>query len=151
MKNIKIRNYNSNDYQQVCRVHDLARRQEMIIGGAEKYFEPLESAMYREDFFSCEILVAVISDKIVGFIATHPHELDYIYVDPAYQRKGIGKALANAALSHLLRPVTLDVFVENENAKCLYRSLGFKTVSVEYSQWYLDDPKKYSGEKMILE
>ncbi|WP_367270325.1 GNAT family N-acetyltransferase [uncultured Lactobacillus sp.] len=131
-------------------MHDLARKQELEIGGAQKYFKPLEKAIYKDDFWSCTIWVAKVIEQTVGFVAVHPHELTYIYVHPDFQGNGIGFALAKKALLNLERPVTLDVFVENEKAKSLYRKLGFVSQEVKWQQWDLMDPKKYSDEKMIL-
>lgn len=150
MSKFNIREYQPNDYAEVCRIHDVSRKEELTIGGAEKYFIPLETAPYKDDFFSCKIYVAYDADSILGFVAVHPQELDYIYVDPIHQNKGIGYALATTALRYMSRSVSLDVFAENTKAKKLYKKLGFKCQEVRYQQWDLNDPKKYSGEKMIL-
>lgn len=150
MIKFNIREYNEKDYKEICRIHDLSRKEELTIGNAEKYFTPLKSAPYKNDLFSCKIYVANCGDKILGFIAVHPQELDYIYVDPNYQRNGIEFALAKTALKQMHRPISLDVFAENTKAKKLYKKLGFRSQSVNYEQWALNDPKKYSDEKMIL-
>ena len=43
---IIIRGYQAEDYHQIERIHDLARLQELKIGKAEKYFKPLEKAIF---------------------------------------------------------------------------------------------------------
>lgn len=147
---INIREYQEKDYEELCRIHDLSRKEELKIVGAEKYFTSLKIAPYKDDLFSCKIYVADDDNKVLGFVAVHPQEFDYIYVDPDYQNKGIGFSLAKVALKHMKRPVSLDVFTENIKAKKLYQKLGFKSQSVIFEQWGLNDPKKYSDEKMIL-
>ena len=87
MTNITIRKYQENDFRQICKIHDLGRKQELEIVNAEKYFTPLTQTPYRKDFFTCAILVASKNNLVVGFVAFHPHELDFLYVDPAYQGK----------------------------------------------------------------
>ena len=150
MTNITIRKYQENDFGQICKIHDLGRKQELEIVNAEKYFTPLTQAPYRKDFFTCTILVASKNNLVIGFVAFHPHELDFLYVDPAYQGKGIGKLLAKAALLTMTHPITLNVFTENNKAKILYHQLGFVSQCIDYDYWSPNDPKKYSNEEMIL-
>lgn len=148
---IIIREYQAEDYYQIERIHDLARLQELKIGKAEKYFKPLEKAIYKEDLFNSKIYVACNKQKIIGFIAVKPNILDYIYVDPAYQGQGVGKNLISYVLRIMKRPITLEVFQENKVAKKLYSHFGFKTKKIIYQQWDGNDPQKYSDETMALE
>lgn len=150
MTEINIRKYENTDYADLCLVHDLARKQELVIGGAERYFTPLDKAPYREDLFSCKIWVAEKAGKVVGFVAVHLHELDYIYVLPDEQGQGLGLTLARVAMTEMTEPIKLEVFAENKRAKQLYSKLGFVSQRVTYDQWDPDDPKKYSCEVMIL-
>ena len=50
MPKFNIREYQPNDYAEVCRIHDVSRKEELTIGGAEKYFIPLETAPIRRIF-----------------------------------------------------------------------------------------------------
>lgn len=136
---INIREYQEKDYEEICRIHDLSRKEELKIVGAEKYFTPLKVAPYRDDLFSCKIYVAYDKNKILGFVAVHPQEFDYIYVDPNYQNKGIGFSLAKTALKYMQRPVILNVFTENIKAKKLYQKLGFQSKNIVFEQWDLND------------
>lgn len=60
-------------------------------------------ASYREG----NLLVAVLGDRVVGFVATHPDRhgtggnLSLLLVDSGHRRKDIGTALHDAALGHL--------------------------------------------------
>ncbi len=60
-------------------------------------------ASYREG----DLLVAVLGDRVVGFVATHPDRhgtggnLSLLLVDSGHRRKDIGTALHDAALGHL--------------------------------------------------
>lgn len=72
--------YKNIDYVQLCKVHDQARMQELIVGNAVDLYAPLEVAVYKEELFSETIYVAVIDSKIVGFVAFRENELGYIYV-----------------------------------------------------------------------
>lgn len=47
---IKIRHFQSLDYEDLCRVHDAARLQEMKLGKVEKYFTPFKEAPYWHNF-----------------------------------------------------------------------------------------------------
>ncbi|WP_288299715.1 hypothetical protein [uncultured Lactobacillus sp.] len=56
MPKFNIREYQPNDYAEVCRIHDVSRKEELTIGGAEKYFIPLETAPYKDDFFPAKFM-----------------------------------------------------------------------------------------------
>lgn len=147
---IIIREYRVKDYHRIEQIHDLARLQELKIGKAEHYFQPLAKAIYRADLFNSKIFVTCHKRRIIGFVAIKPHLLDYIYIDPAFQGRGVGKKLLSYSLKGMKRPVSLEVFSENIVAQKLYRSCGFKTEKVTYQQWDEQDPQKYSGETMVL-
>ena len=42
---VRTRCFQSLDYEDLCRVHDAARLQEMKIGGVEKYFIPFKDCL----------------------------------------------------------------------------------------------------------
>ena len=115
-----IRKYKNTDYVQLCKVHDEARMQELIVGNAVDLYAPLERAVYKEELFSETIYVAEVDSHVVGFVAFRKNELGYIYVLREYQGKGIGGKLLD-----LKRPAFLEVFSTNIRAKRLYGSRGF--------------------------
>ena len=111
-----IRKYKNIDYVQLCKVHDQARMQELIVGNAVDLYAPLEVAVYKEELFSETIYVAV---------AFRENELGYIYVLNEFQGRGIGGKLLDTVIPCLERPAFLEVFSTNIKAKRLYRSRGF--------------------------
>ena len=74
-----IRKYKNTDYVQLCKVHDEARMQELIVGNAVDLYAPLEVAIYKEELFSETIYVAEVNNRIIGFVAFKENELGYIY------------------------------------------------------------------------
>ena len=66
--------------------------------------------------------------KLVGFYALHEDCLAAIFVVPAYQGQGIGKALLAHAKSQRSR-LTLSVYKENDASCRFYLSHGFHVVS----------------------
>ncbi len=120
-----IRKYKNIDYVQLCKVHDQARMQELIIGNAVDLYAPLEVTVYKEELLSETIYVAEIDSQVVGFVAFRKNELGYIYVLNEFQGKGIGGKLLDTVIPYLERPAFLEVFPTNLKAKRLYRSRGF--------------------------
>ncbi len=53
-------------------------------------------------------------------------ELDDLYIDPAYQGKGIGSAVLRRCIQEAGQPVYLYVFTRNTRAISLYERLGFR-------------------------
>ena len=86
--------------------------------------------------------VAVLDGVILGYYSlgdpAHPERYDYLwhlYVDPAAQRQGVGRALNDAALAEIeSRGATrawLDVLRTNEKARAFYRALGWRETGSE--------------------
>jgi ribosomal protein S18 acetylase RimI-like enzyme len=71
-------------------------------------------------------LAACDADAVPGFIALKDSHIDQLYVDPPYQRCGIGAALLGAALDAVPGRITLDVFEENASARAFYEKHGFQ-------------------------
>jgi GNAT superfamily N-acetyltransferase len=69
----------------------------------------------------------------VSHVSVHEDEsrwLDYLYVLPSFQRKGVGKLLLRQALAWHgpQQDVYLDVVSYNEGAKALYQKYGFVVI-----------------------
>lgn len=139
---IKIRHFQSLDYDDLCRVHDAARLQEMKIGEVEQYFVPLKEAPYWQHFFDSKIRVAEVNGKFAGFVAYRPHNLAYLYVDPEFQGQGVGDRLLTVALPNIKRPIRLEVFSANIAAKSLYSKHGFKVIKTVKIPWWSDPQSK---------
>ncbi|TQM15368.1 ribosomal protein S18-alanine N-acetyltransferase [Pseudonocardia kunmingensis] len=72
----------------------------------------------------------------LGFVAGPPHaeaEIHTIGVDPAHQRRGIGRALLRGLLAvadELAATVFLEVRTDNDAARALYEAEGFAVVGL---------------------
>lgn len=89
-----------------------------------------------------EFRVAVLDGAIAGFYSLGPagHATDnnylwHLYVDPALQRRGVGRALNDAALVELAgrgaSTAWLDVHARNDKALAFYRALGWRDAGVD--------------------
>ncbi len=63
--------------------------------------------------------------RVVAFIALLGDEVGALFVDPAQQRKGIGRALMDHAQS-LRGQLEVEVFKENALGRSFYASYGFE-------------------------
>lgn len=131
METITIRRYEQADWTRLCAIHDTARMQELALAGLTDAFIPLVEAAENEDLFEYAIDVACIGGEVVGFVACSEDELAWLYVDPAWMRWGIGRALVAHAIGTVpQRPLHIEVLSGNEPAIALYRRMGFETVKM---------------------
>ncbi|EFQ46448.1 GNAT family N-acetyltransferase [Lactobacillus gasseri] len=120
-----MRKFQETDFDDLCVIHDQARKQEL-----KAAFKPLKIAAIEEDLFSYNIYVAAIDEKIVAFVAFSDDELAWLYVDPSFQKQGIGSKLIEFSLTKMKRPTYLEVLTGNP-AKSLYLHKGFKFLQHE--------------------
>ncbi len=131
-------------YDELTR-HDAARCAELetlLFGGDDPW---PEMAFVRElAALHNRYVAARADDALVGYAgisrlgrqAPFEYEIHTIGVDPAYQRRGIGRALMVRLLDHADEEagreaaVFLEVRTDNEPAMELYRGLGFVTVGL---------------------
>ena len=92
---MKIVKYAPGFWEDLQKVHDPARMQELTLAGLEAAFLPLTVAAEREDLFDYQLYVAVEENVAVGFVAFTEDELAWLYVRPDHQRKGIARALCD--------------------------------------------------------
>jgi ribosomal-protein-alanine N-acetyltransferase len=79
-------------------------------------------------------LLLQLGAKEVGFalcrVAADEAELLTLAVDPAHQRRGVGRSLLAAAIEHVAgagaRTLYLEVAVDNRGARALYDKAGFE-------------------------
>ena len=82
--------------------------------------------------------ISILDNTIVGFVTLgecrdsdidNAGEIWGIYLDPDFQRQGIGTKLANWAIDYLAKSgfnkIILWVFKENSQSRKFYKSLGF--------------------------
>lgn len=127
-----IRKYCPSDWDAIQRIHDASRQNELKLAGLESAFLPLEVAAEREGLFNYPgIFVAEEEGIVVGFVACTEDELTWLYVDPAYTRRGIGRKLTEYALQQFPGIRYIEALVGNEPARALYESFGFELTGTE--------------------
>jgi GNAT superfamily N-acetyltransferase len=125
---LHIREYRASDWRGVCRVHDRARPVELDGYVPGEAILSMSEVAREDGFFDCRTYVAHPKNKeqeIIGFVSIKPPELTWLYVDPQYHGRGVGKALTEYVLP-ILGP---DAFVlcasQNRKGVGFYRSRGF--------------------------
>lgn len=82
-------------------------------------------------------LKAVDAGEMIGFVAGEPRQTERvgwiatIGVDPAFQRRGIGRALLEACEAQLHLPIIkLTVRISNQGAIAMYEKMGYRTTDI---------------------
>lgn len=122
---IRIRPYESRDFDRLCEIHDPARKNELALAGFSDAFLPLSIAAEQEDLFDYQLYVAEYDGSVSGFVAFTEDKLAWLYVDVALTRCGIGSSLLQFALSHMKQDMFIEVLAGNAPAIALYRRFGF--------------------------
>lgn len=127
MFNLQIRKYEHQDWERIQAIHDSARKLELNLARLDDAFIPLVQAAEAEGLFEYNVYVACLNSIPVGFIAYSQEEIAWLYVDPMYTKKGIGKSLVMYVLEKQLKNkhISIEVLKGNEPALALYRSCGF--------------------------
>jgi len=75
------------------------------------------------------ILVALLKNRLIGFISVWKEDsfIHHLYVDPEYQRQGIGTTLLQAIVAKINFPVRLKCLQQNVSALDYYHRRGFIT------------------------
>jgi ribosomal protein S18 acetylase RimI-like enzyme len=79
-------------------------------------------------FRGSEVFVAEDSGLVAGFGGSRGSFITWLFVHPAFRRKGIATALILFMLGRLSKPVTLNVMTNNAPARALYEGIGFNIV-----------------------
>jgi ribosomal protein S18 acetylase RimI-like enzyme len=99
-----------------------------------------------------DVLVAVVDGQVAGYVrlsrafpiaaSAHVLTISGIAVDPAFQRRGVGRALMEAAATEArtrgARRLTLRVLAPNTAARALYERSGYVVEGVLRGEFYLD-------------
>lgn len=129
MENLVIRPYRPEDLPRLSAIHDAARLQELRLAGLAEAFLPLEIAAEREGLFQYTLRVAEWDGQAAAFAAYTEDELAWLYVDPAYMRRGIGSRLVRYVQENTsARPLVIEVLAGNGPAMSLYKAMGFQHV-----------------------
>lgn len=148
---MKIKAYEKQYFDQLGMVMDKARMQELMSENLEQVFVAFRDAPYLDYLMSCKIFLAFEDKKLVCFIGFKPGKIEFIYVDPDKQGRGIATMLMEKALNELKRPIKLEVFTNNKQAKSLYKKFGFKTIKTVTEKWSDEYPVLFSEDTMELE
>lgn len=148
---MKIKAYEKQYFDQLGMVMDKARMQELKSENLEQVFVAFRDAPYLDYLISYKIFLAFEDEKLVGFIGFKPGKIEFIYVDPDKQGRGIATMLMEKALNELKRPIKLEVFTNNKQAKSLYKKFGFKTIKTVTEKWSDEYPVLFSEDTMELE
>ncbi|KRM06685.1 GNAT family N-acetyltransferase [Lactobacillus kitasatonis] len=148
---MKIKAYEKQYFDQLGMVMDKARMQELKSENLEQVFVAFRDTPYLDYLMSCKIFLAFEDEKLVGFIGFKPGKIEFIYVDPDKQGRGIATMLMEKALNELKRPIKLEVFTNNKQAKSLYKKFGFKTIKTVTEKWSDEYPVLFSEDTMELE
>lgn len=124
----EIRPYQPGDWDDICRIHDAARLDELRGAGLLEAYLDLAATYENEGLFDGEVWVAVADGRIAGFLAGGIEEGDgeitWLYVDPDLHRHGVGRALVEHFAARCDGSVELEVLAGNA-ARDFYEALGF--------------------------
>lgn len=123
---IDIRVAKEKDLPRLVEIFRLSRQKLLpflpILHSREQDFAHLKDLLGRG-----EIIEAVSSDQIEGFLVCIEHWIAHLYVHPDAVGKGMGKALLNKAKSKTPK-LELWCFEDNLRARTFYEAQGFQLV-----------------------
>ena len=91
---------------------------------------------------SSEIRVALVDDRMVGFVAATTDSVLHLYVRKGCFGQGIGTRLLEWAKGQSVGSLWLFAFARNGGARAFYERHGFRIVARGYEpNWKLDDLK----------
>lgn len=122
---VTIRPYQAADWTRLCEIHDAARLDELGQTVGKDAFLTLEQTAENEGLFDNQLFVADVDQKVRGFVAYSEEELAWLYVDPPFYRKGVGRALLQHAVAQAGPHMMIEVLEGNTSALALYLSEGF--------------------------
>jgi len=99
-----------------------------------------------------DVLVALVDGEVAGYVklgratplaaSDHVATVNGLAVSPAFRRRGVGRALMDAAAGEArrrgARRLTLRVLGPNEDARRLYESAGFVVEGVQREEFLLE-------------
>jgi GNAT superfamily N-acetyltransferase len=121
---VTVRPYESRDWDEIRRIHDAARLDELGGAGLLEAYLDLEATYENEGLFDDDVFVAELDGRVAGFIAGSSGEITWAYVDPDLYRRGVGRALVQHMLDRATGPVELEV-LEGNSARAFYEAVGF--------------------------
>ena len=107
---VAVRAFAPEDWEALCALYEPAARCELALSGTDpSAFRPMPEEEDLETFQRLNTaLVACVDGRIAGFVAWRDRGewrdsgyLSWLYVDPAYHRRGVGDSLLTAAMAAL--------------------------------------------------
>ncbi|ESA33165.1 gcn5 family acetyltransferase [Leptolyngbya sp. Heron Island J] len=145
---INIRPYKSTDWPRLCEIHDVSRLDELALSVGTDAFLTLEQTADNEGLFDNKLFVAEVDHVVQGFIAYGDEELAWLYVDPKFYRKGVGRALVQHAVANSAPTMEIELLEGNTPALELYLSEGFKVI--ERVEGRLEGNEEFAAAGLVL-
>jgi ribosomal protein S18 acetylase RimI-like enzyme len=122
-----IREYQAKDFDAVTILWRISREKSVPEFQMEKGHFFYEDRNYFQNFVlrNNQVWVVELENHPVGFMAMNKDFIDQLYIDPDYQRRGIGKALINFAREMSPDHMWLYTLQINVNARAFYEKNGF--------------------------
>lgn len=125
---VNTRPYKSTDWSRLCEIHDASRLDELSLTVGKDAFLTLEQTAENEGLFDDNLVVAEVDGVVQGFVAYSDEELTWLYVDPQFYQKGVGRALVRQAIADSASAIELELLEGNTPALKLYLSEGFRVI-----------------------
>jgi putative acetyltransferase len=94
----------------------------------EEFFDTERQLIAERWLPASETFVFEMDGCVVGFVSMNGNEVGGLFVTPAQQKRGVGRALLDHVAAS--RPyLELDVFKANAAARSFYESYGFRLVN----------------------
>ena len=122
---VRVRAYRSEDWSDLCRIHDSARLDELRYTVGTDAFKTLEQTAQEEGLFDGAVLVAERHGQVLGFVAFMPNEITWLYVDPGNYRSGLASALIEVVLAETTGDLSVEMLEGNAAALAFYQKFGF--------------------------
>lgn len=123
---LEIRKYKESDFEYLCEIFLRA-----VIETASQDYSPrqiaawaqIDSSRWQEKLTQSTVLVALINNRLVGFITAIERYIDLLFVSPEYARRGVASALFDALAMQLPEGmITVDASI---TAKPFFEHHGF--------------------------
>ena len=137
---MRLRPYRADDWLAVCEIYDRSKPDELRGVVEPGAILPLANDVTMKALFlESQVVVMEDADRVVGFAGSRDSFITWLFVHPAFRRKGIATALVREILERLGGPVTLNVAMGNIAARALYDGIGFE-VEREFQSHFQGNP-----------
>ena len=126
-RSFNIREYQPQDFDAVTILWRISREKSLPDFQMEKGHFFYEDRNYFQNFVLKHNQVWVVDwdKRPVGFMAMNKDFIDQLYIDPDYQRRGIGQAFLDFARERSPEHLWLYTLQVNVNARAFYEKNGF--------------------------